>query len=52
MTEPAEKEIFKAAIKEWMDEKFATFGKWTFGAFFVLAFGWLVYGLVQFGFHR
>ena len=23
------KEVMKAAIKEWMDERFAAFGKWT-----------------------
>jgi len=24
-----DKEIVKEALKEWLDEKFATFGKWT-----------------------
>lgn len=25
----ATKEVVKEALKEWLDEKFATFGKWT-----------------------
>lgn len=45
------KEIIKEAIREWLDEKYATFGKWTFhgltaaglayGAYFLLGHGWI-----------
>lgn len=39
MSNPEEqKEILKEALKEWLDEKFTTFGKWSFGIFAAAAF--------------
>ena len=47
------KEEIKEAIKEWMDEKFATFGKWTLYSFATVVFGWVMYGLIMLsGWHR
>ena len=49
---PSKDEI-KEAIKEWMDEKFAMFGKWTLVTLFTFLFGWGVYGLLTIlGWHR
>lgn len=38
-----EKEIYKEAMKEWLDEKFATFGKWTARTVAAAAFFALIY---------
>lgn len=38
-----QKEILKQALKEWMDERFAAFGRWTFYGFLVAAWGALAY---------
>jgi hypothetical protein len=32
-------EAFKAALKEWLDEKFAEFGRWSLGTFLALLVG-------------
>lgn len=37
------KEIFKQAIKEWMEEKYIAVGKWTVGAFLTAMVGGLTY---------
>lgn len=53
MTQDDQKAAIKEAIRDWMDERFATFGKWTAGGLFGLLFGWLVYGLMSLnGWHR
>ncbi len=39
----AQKEAIKEAITEWMDEKFAEFGKWTFRGLIAAAFAGCVY---------
>lgn len=39
----SEKEIMKEAIREWMDDAFAQFGKWTAGGLLVMAFAGAVY---------
>jgi hypothetical protein len=53
MTDQQTKEAIKEAINDWMNEKFAQFGRWTFTTFAVIAFGWFVYGLITLsGGHR
>lgn len=40
------KEAFKEGLKEWMDEKYATFGKWALHGILVMAFAgamWLAF---------
>ncbi len=39
----AQKQALKEAIREWMDDAFAEFGKWTFKGLLVLAFAGCVY---------
>jgi hypothetical protein len=47
------KAALKEALKEWLDEKFATFGKWTFHAVGVAALGALTYFILTMnGWHR
>lgn len=43
MKEEEIKAALKEAIKEWMDEKFAEFGKWSFRGIFIAALGALTY---------
>jgi hypothetical protein len=43
MTRDDEKAVLKEALKEWMDEQFALFGKWSLGAISALALSALVY---------
>lgn len=38
-----QKEIFKEALKEWLDEKFAVFGRWAFKGMLAAAFTGLIY---------
>lgn len=48
-----QKEIVKEALKEWLDEKWATFGKWTAKGLATMAFSALVYWwLSTHGWHR
>lgn len=37
------KEAFKLGLKEWLDDKFADFGKWSLGGLFVMALGGIVW---------
>lgn len=37
------KRVFKDALKEWLDEKFSQFGKWSMGAFAAMALAALAY---------
>lgn len=47
------KEALKEALKEWLDEKYAAFGKWSFRTLSVLALGALVYFILYMnGWHR
>lgn len=49
----ADKEIVKEALEEWLDKKFAQFGKWTLGGLSALAFAGLVYlALAGQGWHK
>ncbi len=41
------KKIMKAAIKEWMDERFAVFGKWTATGIGIATLGILAWLIVQ-----
>lgn len=43
------KGIVKEAIKEWLDEKFAQFGKWTLTGILASSLALLAYLLVRFG---
>jgi len=38
-----DKEVVKEALREWLDDAFATFGKWTFTGLMAAAFAGLVY---------
>lgn len=47
------KDVLKEALKEWLDDKFATFGRWSLGAFASLGLASLVYFiLLMNGWHR
>lgn len=39
----AMKEAHKEAMKEWLDQQFATFGKWALMSFLALVFAALIY---------
>lgn len=41
------KEVTKEALKEWLDEKFTTFGRWTFRALASVAFVGLIYFVLK-----
>jgi hypothetical protein len=43
MSRDEEKAILKEALKEWLDERFTQFGKWSAGAISALALGALTY---------
>lgn len=38
-----QKEALKEALKEWLDEQFATFGRWTFYGLMAMAFAGMVF---------
>ncbi len=47
------KEVFKEALKEWLDEKFAAFGKWSAITLAAMALAALVYFILSVqGWHR
>lgn len=53
MSEQETKDALKEALKEWLDEKFAVFGKWTAAGIAVAALGalaWLI--LTMNGWHK
>lgn len=53
IAEAAQRRIVKEAIKEWMDEKFVDFGRWTFTAFLASLLGALIYFmLIANGWHH
>jgi len=48
-----QKEAVKEGIKEWLNDQFATFGKWSFMALMSAAFAGLIYlALVGFFQHK
>lgn len=53
VSEEQTKEALKEALKEWLDDKFATFGKWSLGAIAAAALSavtWLI--LTAGGWHK
>lgn len=44
-----DKDIVKEAFKEWLEEKFADFGKWTMKSLAAMCFGAIVVFLVTHG---
>lgn len=47
------KQLFKEAFKEWLDEKFLQFGKWSFRTISLLVFSAVVYFVLQMnGWHK
>lgn len=38
-----DKEIIKEALREWLDEKYAQFGRWSLKFFAALLFSYLIY---------
>lgn len=44
-----DKELIKEALKEWLDEKFAQFGKWTLKSLAAAFFGLVIYFAVSHG---
>ncbi len=49
MTPDEQKEIVKEAIREWLDEKYAAFGKYTFHGIMAAGIGWMAYFLLSHG---
>ena len=48
-----QKQAVKEAIREWLDEIFAAFGRWSLMAIFAAAFAGLVYlALIGAGWHK
>lgn len=41
------KDMTKEALKEWLDEKFTTFGRWTFRAVSAAAFAAVIYFILK-----
>jgi hypothetical protein len=53
LNEDEMKRVFKEALKEWLDEKFREFGKWSFFGFMAAAFSALTYLILTAnGWHR
>ena len=49
----ATKQALKEALKEWLDERFASFGKWSFGTIAAIALAALTYFILQVnGWHK
>jgi len=46
-TDEEKKAVVKEALKEWLDEKFIQFGKWSLAAFSFLVFTALVYFVLK-----
>jgi hypothetical protein len=53
MSDQETKDALKQALKEWLDDKFAQFGRWSFGAICAAGLGALTYFILQMnGWHR
>ena len=44
-----DKELIKEALREWLDEKFTEFGKWTVRSLAAMAFGAFIYFAITHG---
>jgi hypothetical protein len=52
-TDQETKDVLKEALKEWLDEKFAELGKWSFRTITVMCLGALTYFILQVnGWHK
>lgn len=47
MSDAETKAALKEALKEWLDDRFATFGKWSLGSIAAAALGLLAYLLLS-----
>ena len=53
MNDRQTKDALKEALKEWMDEKYTTFGKWSAGVILAALISFLTWALLQMnGWHR
>lgn len=53
MSQDEQKEAVKEALKEWLNDQFAAFGKWTFNGLLAAALVGLVYlALTGAGWHK
>jgi hypothetical protein len=53
MSDQETKDALKEALKEWLDEKFSQFGKWSAGGIMVAVLGALTYFILQVnGWHK
>ena len=53
LTPEEKKDLIKEGIKEWLDEVFATFGKWALTSLFAAAFAGLAYlAVIGLGIHK
>lgn len=42
-----QKEVIKEALKEWLDEKFLMFGKWSFASLAAMGLAALIYFILK-----
>lgn len=53
LTPNEQKEVIKQALKEWLNEQFAAFGRWSLFGILSMAFSVLVYfWLAEHGWHK
>lgn len=53
LTPEEQKNVIKQALKEWLNEQFAAFGKWSLFGILSMAFSALVYiWLLEHGWHK
>lgn len=52
LKETQTKTIMKEAVNEWLEDKFATVGKWTLSGIVALALALLVYALIDYAHWR
>jgi len=53
LTKDEMKQAMKEGLKEWLDERYTEFGRWTFGMLFVAIIGALAYFVLSInGWHK